>query len=195
MIEIFAHRAIFNGIENSAKSIPYYKKLGIGIELDFSINNNNNKFSRLLIESLISLLKYLKKKYKIDKKNILGHSDIAPYRKIDPGEKFPWKQLSNLNLSYNPNNKKFIQSKIINKWFIKNSINSKKIRTLIMLNIIGYDISKSINSKYYYGVLLKNYRSHFFQKKSNKNSKIELFNFIELHFYNLILTKILKFHS
>tara|TARA_Y100000817_G_C16802188_1_gene520221 strand:- start:629 stop:1237 length:609 start_codon:yes stop_codon:yes gene_type:complete len=40
MIEIFAHRAIFNGIENSAKSIPYYKKLGIGIELDLRYNNN-----------------------------------------------------------------------------------------------------------------------------------------------------------
>ena len=63
----------------------------IGIELDFSTNNNNNRFSTLLINSLISLLKYLKKKYKIDKRNILGHSDVAPYRKIDPGEKFPWK--------------------------------------------------------------------------------------------------------
>ena len=31
MIEIFGHRATFNGIDNSAKSIPYYKKLGIGI--------------------------------------------------------------------------------------------------------------------------------------------------------------------
>lgn len=40
MIEIFSHRAIFNGIENSAKSIPYYKKLGIGIELDLRYNNN-----------------------------------------------------------------------------------------------------------------------------------------------------------
>ena len=34
------------------------------------------------------------KKYKIRSKNILGHSDIAPERKKDPGEKFPWKYLS-----------------------------------------------------------------------------------------------------
>ena len=34
------------------------------------------------------------KKYKILKKNVLGHSDIAPERKKDPGEKFPWHRLS-----------------------------------------------------------------------------------------------------
>ena len=40
----------------------------------------------------------LKKKFKIDKEKFLGHSDIAPLRKIDPGEKFPWKRLSKFNL-------------------------------------------------------------------------------------------------
>ena len=34
------------------------------------------------------------KKYKINPKNILGHSDISPERKKDPGEKFPWQYLS-----------------------------------------------------------------------------------------------------
>ena len=41
----------------------------------------------------------LKKKYKIKKSRILGHSDIAPLRKIDPGEKFPWKILSKKGLA------------------------------------------------------------------------------------------------
>ena len=46
------------------------------------------------LNSLIKLCKNLKKKYSIRKENFLGHSDIAPLRKIDPGEKFPWKKLS-----------------------------------------------------------------------------------------------------
>ena len=38
--------------------------------------------------------KNLKRKYHIKSKNFLGHSDIAPDRKKDPGEKFPWKDLA-----------------------------------------------------------------------------------------------------
>ena len=41
MLEIFGHRAILNGVENSMKSIPYYKKLGIGIELDLRFKDND----------------------------------------------------------------------------------------------------------------------------------------------------------
>ena len=52
------------------------------------------KFSKKQISSLLKLSKFLIKKYKINSKNILGHSDIAPQRKKDPGEKFPWEYLS-----------------------------------------------------------------------------------------------------
>ena len=38
-------------------------------------------------------------KYRVNRKNILGHSDIAPNRKKDPGEKFPWKELAKLKLA------------------------------------------------------------------------------------------------
>ena len=52
------------------------------------------KFSKKQISSLLRLSKFLIKKYKISSKNILGHSDIAPHRKKDPGEKFPWEYMS-----------------------------------------------------------------------------------------------------
>ena len=74
-------------------------KNSIGIEL---VNKGHNityqSFSSHQIESLIQLCKILKKKYKIKKNNFLGHSDIAPLRKKDPGEKFPWKKLSLYNI-------------------------------------------------------------------------------------------------
>ena len=50
------------------------------------------------LKSLKLLCKKIKKKYKIPENNFLGHSDIAPLRKIDPGEKFPWKNLSKIKI-------------------------------------------------------------------------------------------------
>ena len=70
-------------------------KYSIGIEISNPGHNYKyKKFSKKQINSIVKLSKYLIKKYKITIKFILGHSDIAPYRKKDPGEKFPWKYLS-----------------------------------------------------------------------------------------------------
>jgi len=73
----------------------------IGIEL---VNKGHQygyeKFSKKQISKLILLCKSLIKKYKIKKTNILGHSDIAPLRKKDPGEKFPWYFLSKQKIGY-----------------------------------------------------------------------------------------------
>ena len=75
-----------------------YKSLNknsIGIEITNPGHEfNYNKFTKKQIISLLKLSKFLIKKYKIAQKNILGHSDVAPERKKDPGEKFPWKYLS-----------------------------------------------------------------------------------------------------
>ena len=58
-----------------------------------------------------------------------------------------------------------------------------------MPNAVGYDISKSINSKSSYKSLINNYKSHFFQKSDIKYSNTKLFKFIERHFCSLLLTK------
>ena len=70
-------------------------KNSIGIEITNPGHEfNYRKFSKRQIISLLKLSKFLLKKYDIKQKNILGHSDIASERKKDPGEKFPWKYLS-----------------------------------------------------------------------------------------------------
>ena len=68
----------------------------IGIEISNPGHENiYQSFKKKQIECLIKIAKILIKKYKIKKQNILGHSDVAPLRKKDPGEKFPWKLLAN----------------------------------------------------------------------------------------------------
>ena len=81
------------------KNFINLNRYSIGIEL---VNKGHEygyqKFSSNQINSLISLCKNLKKIYKIKNENFLGHSDIAPLRKVDPGENFPWRKLSKYNL-------------------------------------------------------------------------------------------------
>ena len=80
---------------SSWKNFKSLNKDSIGIEISNPGHNfNYKKFSKKQISSLLKLSKFLIKKYKISLENILGHSDIAPYRKKDPGEKFPWKYLA-----------------------------------------------------------------------------------------------------
>ena len=69
------------------------KSIGIEIQNSGHINKYES-FSIKQIKSLLLLTKNLKKKYNIKSKNFLGHSDISPNRKKDPGEKFPWKHLA-----------------------------------------------------------------------------------------------------
>ena len=82
------------GISSWAK-YKSLNKYSIGIEISNPGHNNKYKnFSKQQLKSILYLSKYLVKKYSIESKFILGHSDIAPERKKDPGEKFPWKNLS-----------------------------------------------------------------------------------------------------
>ena len=75
-------------------------KYSIGIEIQNPGHDHGyKKFNIKQISSLKKLLNYLIKKYKINKKNILGHSDVASNRKKDPGEKFPWKELAKKKLA------------------------------------------------------------------------------------------------
>lgn len=60
-------------------------------------------YSEAQIESLITLLKDISKRNGISPRHIIGHSDIAPLRKLDPGPLFPWKRLAAEGLGLWPN--------------------------------------------------------------------------------------------
>lgn len=63
----------------------------IGIELD---NDGQTAFAQPQIDSLLRLLADLTARLRIPPAQIIGHEDLAPGRKIDPGPLFPWQQLA-----------------------------------------------------------------------------------------------------
>ncbi len=63
----------------------------IGVEID---NDGEEPYSEPQIQSLLALLADLKSRWKIPTANFLGHGDVAPGRKTDPGINFPWQRLA-----------------------------------------------------------------------------------------------------
>ena len=124
-------------------------KYSIGIEISNPGHNHRYKnFSKKQINSIIKLSKYLIKKYKIRNKFILGHSDIAPYRKKDPGEKFPWRYLSKYKVGL---------------W---HDLNEKKLSKMRAVKVDKYDENDFLKNLNKIGYL------RYLSKDNNKNSKL-----------------------
>lgn len=67
----------------------------IGIELSNPGHSNTYlDFPQPQIQTLIALCRDILERYPIPPSNVVGHSDIAPTRKKDPGERFPWRELA-----------------------------------------------------------------------------------------------------
>ena len=121
--------------KSSWKNIKSLNRYSIGIEIQNPGHENfYEKFSIKQMNSLKKLLRILITKYKINLKNILGHSDIAPNRKKDPGEKFPWKELAKLKIAYWHK----LDQKKLEKYRFKRIKSSDKNKFFINLHKIGY---------------------------------------------------------
>ncbi|WP_419865952.1 N-acetylmuramoyl-L-alanine amidase [Aurantiacibacter rhizosphaerae] len=71
----------------------------IGIELDHPGHAGGyREFADAQFEALVPLLNRMVKQHDIPRANVVGHSDVAPGRKIDPGELFPWDRLAEYGL-------------------------------------------------------------------------------------------------
>ncbi|MFV0604514.1 MAG: N-acetylmuramoyl-L-alanine amidase [Niabella sp.] len=116
----------------------------LGIEID---NNGKESFSDAQINALIKLLQYLKKEYGIPQANFIAHSDIAPGRKSDPSEFFPWKKLADAGFSY---------------WYDTYNMKTPPadFNALLALRVIGYDISNQKNA-------ISSFKLHYIQNDTS----------------------------
>ena len=141
-------------------------KNSIGIEL---VNKGHQfgyqNFTSKQINTLIKLCKILKRKFKIKNQNILGHSDISPLRKSDPGEKFPWKKLYKMKLGIWYSSQKTIFPKNLSK---------NEIRKLFFRNLhkIGYRYFNLIKSQKSDKLVVKAFQRRF--RKSKITGTIDL---------------------
>jgi N-acetylmuramoyl-L-alanine amidase len=66
----------------------------IGIEI-VNLHGDRHDYPAEQVEALVELCRGILARHPgIEPRNVVGHSDIAPQRKIDPGRRFPWKQLA-----------------------------------------------------------------------------------------------------
>jgi N-acetylmuramoyl-L-alanine amidase len=148
--------------KSSWGSYKSLNKNSIGIEITNPGHQfNYKKFSKKQIISLIKISRFLIKKYKINSKNILGHSDIAPERKKDPGEKFPWKYLSKnrVGLWHTVKKQKLIKNRKIKT--------TKVERDFFFNNLfkIGYPkrFSEDLNKEKYLNCIIKAFQRRYRQ--------------------------------
>ena len=149
---------------SSWKKYKSLNKYSIGIEISNPGHAHSyKKFSKKQIRSILKLSTYLIKKYKIKSNFILGHSDIAPDRKKDPGEKFPWKYLSKHKVGnwYNLNEKKIL------KYRNQKVIKSDKVIFIKNLHKIGYPKNKFYNNRKYLKFLTTSFQRRFRQELVN----------------------------
>ena len=149
---------------SSWKKYKSINRYSIGIEIsnpghDFKYK----KFSKKQINSLLKLSTFLVKKYKIKSSFILGHSDIAPDRKKDPGEKFPWRYFSKNKIGYWHNLK---ENNLLKKR--NQSINQiDKDKFIKNLYKIGYPKKIYLNKNQYFKILTTAFQRRFRQQLVN----------------------------
>ena len=142
------------------KNIQSLNRYSIGVEIQNSGHENSyEKYSNKQINSVKKLLRFLTKRYKVNFKNILGHSDIAPNRKKDPGEKFPWKELAKVKLAHwhQLNEKELIKYRLKKIKFLE------KKKFFINLHKIGYTKVQSKSSIDKKRLLVKAFQRRFRQ--------------------------------
>ncbi len=107
--------AVYNLVDESMRAfhagVSYWQgerdinSVSIGV----SLQNPGHEFGyrpfpQIQIDSLKKLAQQIMERHMIKPEYILGHSDVAPSRKTDPGELFPWQELADCGIGVMPKN-------------------------------------------------------------------------------------------
>lgn len=147
-------RAYHAGV-SSWKGRSNVNHYSIGIEIQNGGHNHLQEedflpeFPDIQIQNLLKLLDYLCPKYDIPRANIIGHSDIAPERKLDPGEHFPWETLGEAGFGVWP----------------KPEVNFDNILLLqYQLKALGYSIKTDGQMDDHTWCVVDSFKRHFYPK-------------------------------
>jgi len=88
-----AGKSLWQGVEDINSC-----SIGIEIQNEGPLANFPD-YPEIQIDAVIALSKDIMARHEIMPERVLGHSDVAPGRKIDPGEKFPWQRLAEHGVS------------------------------------------------------------------------------------------------
>lgn len=117
--------------------------VSLGIEID---NKGDEPFTKPQIHSLLILLKSIKSRYNISQGNFVGHADVAPTRRGDPGSHFPWDKLAEHGYGYQTDS---ILPEV-----------PEQFDEMSALRLIGYDIRNEDAAKVAF-------KRHFIQKEED----------------------------
>jgi N-acetylmuramoyl-L-alanine amidase len=124
----------------------------IGIELD---NDGQSAFPDVQVQALSALLQDLCQRLGIDKTQVIAHSDVAPERKRDPSEFFPWETLAKAGFGRWPRQR-----------FEELPQASPHFDPWLALALIGYDLSNR-------GATAAAFRRHFFAAVSDTRTSFD----------------------
>lgn len=154
--------------------------VGIEIVNDGDAHGAFVPYKSFQIKNVAVLVKYLSDKYQIPATNILGHEDIAPQRKSDPGPLFPWKELYkkyNLGMWYDEDKKQAYEAQYSSIW---NTVTPSVVQT--ELKKFGYAIDITNGWDKQTQNVIKVFQHHF--RPSKYDGKIDLETFAILKALN-----------
>ena len=88
----------------------------------------------------------------------------------------------------NLKNLKKNEIKIMEKWFNRNNLKSKKKKTILALSLIGYDTREVYKNAKLYNKLIRAYRNRYLNNEDIIKNK-SIYNTLIKHLFNYMLTK------